>query len=69
MPVTVTVSAAKEKFVPEGLNVRAFEMVSFHYIWNFISLNKKIIKGVEENSIIYSLRRITKGNKNFPFGS
>lgn len=34
------ISCYREKFAPEGLNARAFEMVSFHYVWNFISLNK-----------------------------
>lgn len=34
------ISCYREKFVPEGLNARESENVSFHYVWNFISLNK-----------------------------
>lgn len=69
VPVTVTVSAATEKslllkdLMQENLKMFHFIMSGILYHWI------KIIKGAEENSIIYSLRRITKGNKNFPFGS
>lgn len=68
VPVTVTVSAATEKslFLKDLMQEH---LKWFHFIMSGILYHWIKIKGAEENSIIYSLRRITKGNKNFPFGS